>query len=613
MDAPPVWGTQQPPSLSTCRGVPMAPSALPPVRGAGPNRSGPPLPDLGLLGVGAVVALAALMGGMTAQRLRQPALAGYLASGMVTGPYGVRLVGDPHQLEVIATIGVAFLMFALGVELSVRRLLRSGRAVLVTGAVGLGATVGLWSAAAWGLGWSFHEGMVFGYLASLASTAIVLKLLMERGEVESPHGAVLVGVCLLQDISIVPAMVLIGGVPSDPVVTDAGGFALAVGVALLKAVVLLGVLGLVGFVVVPRFLRETALRRSRELFVLTLFAFIMVTAAVSVAAGLSVALGAFVAGMVVSETDYSHQVLSDVAPLRDIFASFFFVSIGMLTDLGYARDNLILLLLVLGVLLIAKAAAPALALLALRFHIRTAFAVGAGLLPMGEFSFVLAAAAVAAGVASSQLLSLTIAAAMATMLLAPLAVVAADWLAKWLGPRVPVRAAPGPDVADPSTAERSPAHAVICGYGRTGRTVAELLRRRNLRSVVVDIDPIRVAAARSDGLTALFGDAGDARILRLAGAERARVVVVALSDQRAVAFAVRTAIEINPRADVVARVTDRAVLPDVVGHRNVELVEPGIEAGLEVIRHTLHRFGLSQREVQLILSGLRQGGGALQR
>jgi len=569
------------------------------------------VPELGLLGVGAVVALAALVGGIIAQRLRQPALVGYLASGMATGPYGVRLVGDPHQLEVIATIGVAFLMFALGVELSVRRLLLSGRAVLVTWAIGLIATVVVWAIAARSLGWSFHEGLVFGYLASLTSTAITLKFLMDRGAVESPHGSILVGGCLLQDLSIVPAMVLVGGVPADLVVTEPAGLALAVGLALLKAVALLGVLGLAGFVVVPLFLRETALRRSRELFVLTLFAFIMVTAAASVAAGLSVALGAFVAGMVLSETDFSHQVLSDVAPLRDIFASFFFVSIGMLTDLGYARDNLLLLALVLLVLLIAKVAAPCLVLLAMRFHPRTALAVGAGLLPMGEFSFLLAAAAVAAGTAAPQLLSLTIAAAMATMLLAPLAVVVADRVATWLEPRMPVRLVQEPTVADPSNGERGPAHVVICGYGRTGRAVAELLGRRNFRGVVVDIDPVRVAAARRDGFTALFGDAGDARILRLAGTEGARALVVALSDQRAVVYAVRAAIEINPRVDVVARVIDRGALPDLVGLRNVELVEPGVEAGLEVIRHTLHRFGLSQREVQLILSGLRQGGGAL--
>ena len=555
----------------------------------------------------ALVTGTALLGVLIAQRLRQPVLTGYLLGGILVGPSGLGLIPQVTQIQELASMGVAFLMFALGVELSLRTLLRAGYVPILTGAVQVAATVVVWSFIARGLGWSLSDGVLFGYLIALSSTALVLKLLLERGALDSLHGRILVGIMVFQDLTLVPVMVVLASIPPAATALNATQLLLVAGAALLKAVVVLGGMLLLGLRVVPYFLHQIARLRSRELFIIAIFALVIGTASVSVLLGLSIALGAFIAGMLVSETEYSHQALADVIPLRDIFASFFFVSIGMLADLRFIADHLGTIVLILAALLVAKCSVPALTLLLLRYPLRPALSVGAGLLSVGEFSFILAGASVATGLASEQVLSYTLAVALVTMLLAPAALAAADaayrWLAqrqlRWLTSREPTEHEQ-PGAADPR-------HAVICGFGQTGRNVATLLARRNLPCLVVDLDPRAIAEASAREIPHIYGDASSPVVLQRCGLERARVLILAISDPVATDIALKNALAINPRLDVVAQVTQRTERHTLTSTGNVEVVEPGFEASLEVLRHTLHRFGVSSQETQLLISSIRQG------
>ena len=555
----------------------------------------------------ALVTGTALLGGLVAQRLRQPVLVGYLLGGILVGPSGLGLILQVTQIQELASMGVAFLMFALGVELSLRTLLRAGYVPILTGAVQVAATVVVWSFVARGLGWSMSDGVLFGYLIALSSTALVLKLLLERGELDSLHGRILVGIMVFQDLTLVPVMVVLASIPPAFAAPDVSQLLLVAGSALLKAVVVVGGMIFLGLQVVPYFLSHIARLRSRELFIIAIFALVIGTASVSVLLGLSIALGAFIAGMLVSETEYSHQALADVIPLRDIFASFFFVSLGMLTDLRFIADNLGLITLILVALLVAKCSVPTLTLLLLRYPLRPALSVGAGLLSVGEFSFILAGASVATGLASEQVLSFTLAAALVTMLLAPAALAAADacyhWLARyqlrWLTSQEPA------EHEQPGAMDSR--HAVICGFGQTGRNIVTILARRNLPCLVVDLDPMAIAEARAREIPHIYGDASSLVVLQRCGLERARVLVLAISDPLATDIALRNALAINPRLDVVARVTPRTRQHTLASASNVEVVEPGFEASLEILRHSLPRFGGSSQETQLLISSIRQG------
>lgn len=555
----------------------------------------------------ALVTGTALLGGLVAQRLRQSVLVGYLLGGILVGPSGMGLIPEASPVQGLASMGVAFLMFALGVELSLRTLLRAGHVPILTGAIQITATVGLWSLIASTLGWPLSDGVLFGYLIALSSTALVLKLLLERGELDSLHGRILVGIMVFQDLTLVPVMVVLASIPPAFAAPDVAQLLLVAGSALLKAVVVVGGMLFLGLRVVPNFLSHIARLRSRELFIIAIFALVIGTASVSVLLGLSIALGAFIAGMLVSETEYSHQALADVIPLRDVFASFFFVSIGMLTDLRFIADNLGPLMLILMALLVAKVSVPTLTLLLLRYPLRPALSVGAGLLSVGEFSFILAGASVATGLASEQVFSFTLAAALVTMLLAPAALSAAEaayrrlaqYQLRWL-----VSQEPAENIQHGAV---DSGHAVVCGFGQTGRNVVTLLTRRNLPCLVVDLDPRAIAEARAREIPHIYGDASSPVVLQRCGLERARVLILAISDPVATDIALRNALVINPRLDVVAQVTQRTDRHTLASTGNVEVVEPGFEASLEVLRHTLHRFGVSSQETQLLISSIRQG------
>ena len=561
--------------------------------------------ELSLLVNMAIVLVAAVIVGMAARRLKLPVIAGYLLGGMAIGPYGLSLIRDIGQVETLAAIGVVLLMFTIGIEFSLKAVRQMGKIAILGGTAQIVATAVLGLVIGWLLHLSLREAVFFGFLIALSSTMIVLKTLMERGELGSPHGRVMIGILLVQDLSVVPMMAIL---PS----LDETGMALlsALGWAALKVVLILGAMLVLGLWGLPRLMRRVAVVGSRELFLLTVVCISLGAAFGTYHFGLSMALGAFLAGLLLSESEYAHQALADIVPLRDIFATLFFVSLGMLVDPRFVAANLGVITAVVAAIVLGKFLIASLIPRVFGYSAKTTLLVGSGLFQIGEFSFVLAALALEIGVISSGLFELTLAAAVITMLLTPFAMSLASGLYYRLSQekRFTRVLAARPDPVTLDEVKQLSSHVVICGYGQMGKNLGQVLERRGFSYLVVDIDPMVIDSARARGIPCIYGDASRPEILAQAALERAKVMVVAFPDPIGIKLAVGNALRINPKLDVVARVHRDEEVEALRRLGVAELVRPEFEAGLEVIRHTLHRFGLTTHEIQYIVNTLREEG-----
>ena len=549
-----------------------------------------------------IVLVAAFIGGMIARRLGLPVILGYLVGGIAVGPYGFGLVGDVEQIRTLAEIGVVLLLFTLGLEFSLKTLRKMGKVAIVGGGVQILLTTALGLVIGVLLHWPLEEAVLFGFLIALSSTMIVLKLLMERGELDTAHGRVMIGILLVQDLAVIPMMVVL------PVMGEPGLMA-ALGIAALKAVLFLGAMLILGLWVLPRVMRRVAGLRSRELFLLAVFGLCLAVAFTSDYFGMSLALGAFVAGLLISESEYAHQALADMIPLRDIFATLFFVSLGMLIDPRFMVDNLWAVSVVVVAIIGGKFIICSLIPWLFGYSAKTTLYVGAGMFQIGEFSFVLAVAALGTGVISKYLYDLTLTSAAITILLTPFAIGAASALYRRLsqGERF-ARVLAGR--ADPqfSRGLQLSSHVVICGCGLVGRNLGMVLERRGFSYLVIDNDPRVIDTLHAREVPHIYGDASNPEILSRAVLNKAKVLVITFHDPTATELTVRNALRINPKLDVVARIhfDDEAKTLRTLGV--AELVRPEFEAGLEIVRHTLHRFGLTSSEIQYIINTLREEG-----
>ena len=549
-----------------------------------------------------LVLIVAVIGGAVAFRLGQPLVLGYLVAGALVGPYALGLVSDVQPVQVLAEIGVAFLMFALGVEFSIASLRRVRDVALVGGAAQILLSVGLGMGIGALFGFGLLSALFFGCIIALSSTTIVLKVLLDRGELDTLHGRIMLGLLIVQDLSVVPMLVVL------PALADPGqNLLLGLLLALVKGGAFLTVMMVLGTRFIPLLMRRVAETRSRELFLLAIIGLALGTAVGTYLLGLSLALGAFMAGLVVSESDFSHEILGEVAPLRDAFAVLFFASIGMLFNPAFVLENLGMIVAIVAAVVLGKFVITAAVTRCFRYAAPVAVAVGLGLVQVGEFSFVIARMGVDWGILPNEIYWLTIAVALLTALLTPAAVTAAPHFSSLLG-RFPILEKPfGQQPLVSSTNQTSlSGHTVILGYGRTGRELASVLRTRGFKFFAIDYDPHVIDRLRQEGVPCVYGDASLRSVLLQANLPRARVLVVTIPNLLAAERAVRTALEINPNLDIVVRAEHPlgTGLLRVVDEARV--VDPRFEASLEIIRHTMLRLGLSSPEAQYLINRLRQ-------
>ncbi len=560
-----------------------------------------------ILDLGVAVALA-LVGGAVAVRLGQPPLVGYLAAGVIIGPFTPGFVGDAEQIGELAELGVVLLLFALGVEFSLRELARVRRVVVPGALAQILITAVAGAAVAIPLGLNLTEAAVIGSAIAISSTLVVLKMLTERGELDSLHGRTAIGWMVMQDLVTILLIAML-----EPL---AGADLLGpVLFAVLRTAAFLALAYLFGARLLPWLLRTVSRLGSPELFLLTVFATALLAAFLSSAVfGLSLALGAFVAGIIVSESDLSHQAASEITPFRDLFAVLFFVSVGMLLDPAAVLDDWPALLALLGVAMLVKAGLGAILGRLLKMPLRSAILLGATIGQVGEFSFLLVEQALSLGLLDERGYNLVLGTAVLSIILTPLLVRGAVGLVTRLEHRLLVTEPPVPGQA-PTTrgelafgedgAEERPA-IVVLGGGRVGQLVVRAVRARGFRCVVVDRDQRALDEPASLGAATLYGDAASPAILRRAGLDRARLLVVAIGDPLTARLAVERARAINPRLTVVSRARGRAEVVTLRGLGVSRLADPEVEAALELARASLARMGVSGPEQAAITRGIRR-------
>jgi CPA2 family monovalent cation:H+ antiporter-2 len=540
-------------------------------------------------------------------RIKLPLLVGLMLTGIAIGPYGLGLIQDLKGVEVLAEIGVMLLLFSIGLEFSLARLREMKRLVLLGGGLQVGLTIAAVAVAAYFLGRAANQAVFFGFLVALSSTAIVLKSYVERNEVDSPHGHAGVGILLFQDISIVMMLLMIpvlGGqdeVPVSSALVDLGAAVLALAVIVSGAWFLL-----------PKFLGQMVRLRSPEVFLLTVVLLCLGMSWVTAHFGMSLPLGAFIAGMVLADSDYSHQVTTEVLPFRDVFNSIFFVSIGTLLSLTALAQNIVFVLILVVALISGKAMIIWAIVRVLGSPQRVAVMVGLGLAQIGEFSFVLARAGQGVGLLPENDYQSFLAASIISMIATPFLIAAAPRI----GFAFQTLLSDGSshdleNIEDDIHLTSSGGlenHVVIVGYGLNGRNLSRVLRAVGVPYTILEVNAEVVRRGKDKGEKINFGDATRREVLLHAGIEQAWILVLAMSDPSAARRAVSLARGLNKRLHIIVRTRYTAEITELLRLGADEVIPEEFETSIEIFSRVLHRFGVARSIVEEQIARIRRQG-----
>lgn len=539
-------------------------------------------------------------GGLLAALCRQPVLLGYLVGGMVVGPAGLGLIKELVQVETLAQFGVAFLLFALGVEFSFAEIKKVQSISLGGGGLQIALTILGTTLVSLVFGWvnSPPQGVFLGAILSLSSTAVVLKCLMERNETATPHGQVMLGILVVQDLALGLMLAVLPALEQPPEL---------IGIAVLTALARLGLFaGLAvaaGIWLIPPLLRMLAWTESKELFLLGVVALCLGIALLTEYLGLSIEMGAFVAGLMISEVEYADQTLTYVEPLRDIFATLFFAAIGMLIDPVFLWQNLELILGLVALVLVGKFLIVMPLVRAFGYGLKTALIVGLGLAQIGEFSFVLASEGRSLGLVSRQVYLLILGTTAVTLVLTPfiLKIVPKLFDLPWLKSFINEQDKPQ-EVA--GVAPRQD-HVVVCGYGKVGRNLVRLLQEHQYPVVVIDQSESRIQQLREASVPYVYGNAASLHVLETAGVEQARSLAIALPDPMSSRLCLKRALELSPELDVIVRANKDKDIELLYQLGAKEVVQPEFEASLELANHLLTGMGLPSFTIQKQMQQIR--------
>lgn len=560
--------------------------------------------------------LAAVLGVVLFRLLQLPPILAYLSVGIMIGPHALGFVADSEQTRYLAEFGVVFLMFSIGLEFNLPKLWAMRRIVFGLGLAQVCLTIAATPVVGLFLRWTIGDRfpampmtawLALGGALAMSSTAIIVKLLTERLEIDSAHGRQILGVLLFQDLAVVPLLVLLPAFGQPP-----ADLALTLSIAAAKAIILLALLLVFGQTLMRRWFHIVARRRSQELFMLNMLLVTLGLAWITERAGLSLALGAFVAGILISETEFRHQVALDIQPFRDVLLGLFFITIGMLLNVHVALAHAgLVLLLLFGPVLAKFVLVTALARL-YGCSAGTAIRTGLGLAQAGEFGFVLLNQAGALNLVDSQLLQVILASMILSMLAAPfllqysnrivLKLAAGEWLSQ--------------SVALTQVAARSmaaPAEVILCGFGRSGQNLARLLEREDIAYLALDLDPDRVREATAGGDNVVYGDATRRECLVAAGIHRARAIVISYANTRSAIQVLHHVHALEPSLPVIVRTFDDSDLEELRQAGATEVVPEIIEGSLMLASHALVLLGVPLSRVVRLVRQVREQRYALLR
>ncbi|MEO0433882.1 MAG: cation:proton antiporter [Cyanobacteria bacterium J06656_5] len=546
---------------------------------------------------------ASAIGGYASNRLKQPVLLGYLLAGLVIGPLGLRLIHDAEAIQGLAELGVAFLLFSLGVQFSLAELNRVRNVALQGSLLQIGITTAAVAIVTSLLGWatSLSQGIFLGAVLSLSSTAVVLKTLTERGETNTRHGQIMLAILIAQDLALGVMLAIVPSLGSQ------GALLPILGLALLKVGVFVGVAIAVGYWLVPRIIRAVARTESDELFLLTLLALCLSVALITARLNLSIEIGAFAAGLMIAEIDYADHALSRFLPLRDTFACLFFTSIGMLIDPQILIQNGGVILGLVALAMVGKALIVLPVVLSFGYSFTTSLRTSLGINQIGEFSFVLALVGLENNLISEQIYLLLLGTTAITLVFTPILFKSATPMAEALlkSPRLsPVltlwESPQGLWIEDALTD-----HVVVAGYGRVGQVVVNILQRQGHPVLVIENNEAAVQTLRHRQIPYILGDADSEQILDKAHLEQAVALAITLPDPASTRLLLKRALAIAPRLDIIARAHITAEIDSLTKAGAREVVQPEFEAALELGSHLLKILGNAPMDIQDTMTSIR--------
>ena len=553
----------------------------------------------------ALALIAALGGGLLAHALRQPLFVGYIVGGVLLGPLiPGPSISDVHAIEQLAELGVMLLMFTMGLEFSLKELRRVGTAAIGGGLIGVAAMVGLVVLLGGVLGLGLAEALVLGAAISVSSTMVIGKLLMQRGELDSAHGRLMIGTLLVEDLAVVLMLMVLpalGGEGNLNAALADVGLALLEGAAILAPVIALAVY------VVPRIVERIAHTRDVELFLLVALAFGLGTGVLTAQLGLSPAMGAFLAGLIISESEYVHETLARILPLRDLFVALFFVSVGLLIDPRAIVEHWPLVLSIVGLVVIGKGLLRGGLAALFAQPLRISFVMALGFTQIGEFTFVMAQVGAESGVLSDANYNVLLASALLTIVVSSSLFRATPALWGRLSRAFPgVDGSRRPREVESTHVSEATGHVIICGYGRMGGAVGDSLQRFGLPFVVIERDPQKAEQLKAREIPVVIGDAIHETVLREAVPERASLVVIALPDFYYAQQVFRTLKGLNPELPIVARAHWGPEREQLFREGITEVIQPEFEGAIEMIRHTLMHADVDSLSVEDHIHEMRQ-------
>ncbi|MFN3479693.1 MAG: cation:proton antiporter [Thermodesulfovibrionales bacterium] len=536
-------------------------------------------------------------------RLRIPSVVGFLVAGVILGPYGFGFVKDVHEVELLAEIGVILLMFTIGLEFSLRNLMMLRSQVLGAGTVQVAFTVLAVTVLSFlFLNQNINAAVFDGFLVALSSTAIVIKLLMDRAEINSPQGRTSVGILLFQDLCVVPFMLLI------PILAGNGGSFKVVAFAMFKSFGLLAVVLIAARWAVPFILHEIVKTRSRELFIITIILLCTGTAFFTSKLGLSLALGAFLAGIVISESEYASQAIADIMPFKESFIGLFFISIGMLMDVSFLKESIITVVATVFSIVILKTIIASMASALSGQPLRISILGGFYISQIGEFSFVLALSGKKAGLLSDFGYQIFLSASVITMLITPFIISISPRVSEHLISLLPVKSFE--KIRRKRLREDYPSkksdHVIIVGFGVNGSNLAKVLKESGIPYIVLEINANTVKRMKKRGEPIYYGDGTSSEILHKMGIHRAKVLVIAISDPSATRRIVQIARHENPGIHIIVRTRYVAEVDELINLGANEVIPEEFETSIEIFSRVLHHYHVPRNVIEEHIEGIRK-------
>jgi CPA2 family monovalent cation:H+ antiporter-2 len=567
--------------------------------------------ELGLIANILIVFAVALVVGMVFDRIRVPPLVAFILTGVIVGPYGFSVITGQEQVANLAELGIILLLFTIGLEFSFKDLWKIRSIAIIGGALQVGFSFCFFCGFALIMGLALNQAILMGFLFSLSSTAIVLKLLHQRGEVDSPHGSIALGILIFQDLMAIPmimAIPFLASIPQlDPTPFLSGEALIRLVMGDLAVFLVLIVLAKWG---IPRLMHEIARTRNQELFLLIVILTCFGVAWMVSLTGMSLAIGALLAGLIISGSEYSHQAASIILPFRDIFTSFFFISVGMLVDIQFLVTNFWLVIFLIAIAIFAKAMLATAAPLAIGYPLRTAIMTGLALAQVGEFSFIIAQSGFDTGVLPSWIYQLFLIVALMTMAVTPFVIGIGQPVSEMLC-SIPalsrvVRGTCGNE--DSGKILPRAGHLVIIGYGITGRNLARTASSSGIRFTIIELNPDLVMAARRDGESVVFGDATSEGVLVHAGIPAARIAVIAINDPVATRKIVSLCHRLNPALSIIVRTRYVSEVKDLLETGAEEVIAEEFETSVEIFTVVLNKYFVPRDQIETFIRDIRADG-----